>query len=404
MTNGFLRTSSGRAPHVAVVGAGIGGLAAALALHRLGWRVTVCERSPTLEPVGAGIGLTPNALRAMDVLGVGAAGRARSAPLTTGGIRRPDGRWIARSKLDFIRSRFGDPVIGMHRSALIDLMADGLPAGSIHTGVAAVGVEQGDRRRAAQLHTTAGDLAADLVVAADGIRSRLRAVLFPTHPGVAYAGYSSWRFVVSAAQDCADSSETWGNGTRFGIMQLPNGLLHCSATSVVPPRTRHADEAAELALRFGGWHEPIPSLIAATTSSEVLHHDIEELASPLPAYHRSRVVFVGDAAHAMTPNLGPACLALEDAAVLGRLVPAPHHTGLDGTALLGALHRYTAARMVRTQRLTIQSRRVGAAGQWSSPILVTVRNLGFRLGGLLPHAITGRALDAVIDWRPPPPG
>jgi 2-polyprenyl-6-methoxyphenol hydroxylase-like FAD-dependent oxidoreductase len=403
MTTGSLGPGGGRVPHVAVVGAGIGGLATAVALHRRGWRVTVCERSPTLEPVGAGIGLTPNALRAMDVLGVGAAGRARSAPLTTGGIRRPDGRWIARSNLDFIWSRFGDPVIGMHRSALIDLMADDLPAGSIHTGVAAVGVEPGDRGHAARLHTTAGDLAADLVVAADGIRSRLRGVLFPSHPGVAYAGYSSWRFVVSAARERTDSSETWGSGTRFGIMHLPDGLLHCSATSVAPPRTRHADEAVELARRFGGWHEPIPSLIAATTSAEVLHHDVEELASPLPAFHRGRIVFVGDAAHAMTPNLGPACLALEDAAVLGRLVPAPHDAGLDGTALLGALHRYTTARKSRTQRLTIQSRRVGAAGQWSSPALVMVRNLGLRLGGLLPHAITGRALDAVIDWRPPPP-
>jgi len=384
-----------------VVGAGIGGLAAAVALHRRGWRVTVCERSPTLEPVGAGIGLTPNALRAMDVLGVGAAGRARSAPLATGGIRRPDGRWLARSNLDFIRSRFGDPVIGMHRSALIELLADALPAGSIHTGVAAVGVEPGDRHRAARLRTTAGDLAADLVVAADGIRSGLRAALFPSHPGVAYAGYSSWRFVVSAPRDRTDSSETWGSGTRFGIMHLPGGLLHCSATAVTPPRVRHADEAAELAQRFGRWHEPIPSLIAATTSAQVLHHDVEELAAPLPAYHRGRVAFVGDSAHAMTPNLGPACLALEDAAVLGRLVPAPPIPD-GGAALLDALRRYTATRMPRAQRLTIRSRRVGAAGQWSSPIAVAIRDLGFRLGGLLPPTMTGRALDTVIDWRPPP--
>jgi 2-polyprenyl-6-methoxyphenol hydroxylase-like FAD-dependent oxidoreductase len=98
-------------------------------------------------------------------------------------------------------------------------------------------------------------------------------------------------------------------------MHLPGGQLHCSATTVAPPRVRHADEAAELAQRFGGWHEPIPSLIAAITSAEVLHHDIEELAAPLPAYHQGRVVFVGDSAHAMTPNLGPACLALEDAAI-----------------------------------------------------------------------------------------
>jgi 2-polyprenyl-6-methoxyphenol hydroxylase-like FAD-dependent oxidoreductase len=93
---------------------------------------------------------------------------------------------------------------------------------------------------------------------------------------------------------------------------------------------------------------------------------------------------------------------LEDAAVLGRLVPAPHDAIPDATALLDALRRYTATRMPRAQRLTIRSRRVGAAGQWSSPIAVAIRNLGFRLGGWLPPAMTGRALDTVIDWRPPP--
>ncbi|MGO1057404.1 FAD-dependent monooxygenase [Crossiella sp. CA198] len=383
-------------PLAVIAGAGVAGLTAAVALSQAGWRVRVFDRDPVLEPLGAGLGLTPNALRALDVLGLGDAVRDRGAVQETGGIRRQDGRWLARSDLAFIRARFGDPVLGLHRRDLITLLANALPEGTLRTGVTVTSATPGDHDRLSLVRTTLGELTAHLVVAADGIGSKLRGALFPEHPGPVYAGYTSWRMVVPMPDYPVAATETWGRGTRFGVMHLPDGLLHLSANSVAPPRQRARDERAEVLARFGNWHPPIPDLLAAVKPGEVLHHDVAELVRPLPTFHSGRIVLVGDAAHAMTPNIGPACLAMEDAVTLGLLLPAARES-----ELAAALARYTAMRLPRAVALARRSRRVGLAGQWTWPPAVAARNLGIRLGGLLPSSVTARALDASVDWWPP---
>lgn len=386
----------GVTPLAVVAGAGVAGLTAAVALDRAGWQVRVFDRLPVLEPLGAGLGLTPNALRALDVLGLGDAVRARGAVQETGGIRCPDGRWLARSELSWMKARFGDPVLGLHRRDLITMLAEQLPSGALETGITVTSATPGSPTDRSVVRTSAGELTADLVVAADGIGSRLRACAFPDHPGPVYAGYTSWRMVVPTPDYEVVATETWGHGTRFGLMHLPDGLLHLSANSVAPPRLRARDELAEVRKRFGHWHWPIPDLLARVQPDGVLHHDVGELAAPLPSFHRGRIVLVGDAAHAMTPNIGPACLAMEDAVTLGLLLPTDRSVGQAA-----ALARYTALRLPRAVALARRSRRVGQAGQWTWPPAVALRNLGIRLGGLLPSGVTARALDASVDWWPP---
>jgi 2-polyprenyl-6-methoxyphenol hydroxylase-like FAD-dependent oxidoreductase len=181
--------------HAVVVGAGIGGLTAAVALRRQGWAVTVLERVWRLEPVGAGLGLAPNALHALDTIGLGEEVRRFSAVQGQGGIRRPDGRWLVRTDLGAVAERFGDPQLMALRADLVSLLAGRLPDGSLRTGVTVTDVDPGGPDRPARIATEDGDLAADLVVAADGIRSLIRGKLFPGHPGPRYSGFSAWRFV-----------------------------------------------------------------------------------------------------------------------------------------------------------------------------------------------------------------
>src|SRR5512133_200533 len=167
--------------HAIVVGAGIGGLTAAVALRCRGWDVTVLERAPALEPVGAGLGLGPNALHALDAIGLGDEVRRFSAVQGHGGLRRPGGGWLVRTDLGGLAARFGDPQLVALRADLVDLLAGRLPAGALRTGVTVTGVDAGDAGDAARrprVATSAGDLDADLVVAADGIGSRIRAALF----------------------------------------------------------------------------------------------------------------------------------------------------------------------------------------------------------------------------------
>jgi 2-polyprenyl-6-methoxyphenol hydroxylase-like FAD-dependent oxidoreductase len=382
-----------------VIGAGIGGLAAAAGLCSAGWDVTACERAESLEPVGAGLALAPNGLRALDALGAGDGLRALAVPQELG-IRRRDGQWLMRSATGrMISDKFGDPVILLPRAAVVDALAALLPAGVISLATEVTSVEPGGNATA-RVATTAGEVEADLVVAADGIGSATRPALFPAHPGLRYAGFTTWRVLTDPVTRQPLMAESWGRGTVFGVMPLSDGRVYCYAAAPAAPGTRAGDERAELIRLFGTWHEPIPELLAITRSQDVLRHDVAELTAPLPSFHRGRVALLGDAAHPMTPNLGQgACQALEDAVVISRLA-----AGTEPDAVAEMLARYTATRLPRTTDVVRWSRRAATMTTWTSPPAVAFRNAAARLTGKLAPGAALRGLAPLYDWRPPAPG
>ena len=396
-----------------VIGAGIGGLAAAAGLCSADWAVTVCDRASSLEPVGVALGLAPNGLRALDVIGAGDALRELAVPQEVG-LRRSDGRWLMRSSTrQVIADRFGDTIILLPRSALIDALAARVPPGVLSLATEATSVEPGGpgAQGAARVVTTAGELEADLVVAADGIGSATRSALFPGRPGLRYAGFTTWRLLTGPVTGQAEATgvtgvagqvpmaESWGRGTVFGVMPLSDGRVYCYAAAPAPPGQRAPDnELAELVRLFGRWHEPIPALLASAAPGDVLRHDVAELARPLPSFHHGRVALLGDAAHPMTPNLGQgACQALEDAAVIARLA-----AGTEPDEVPALLARYTADRLPRTQNVVRWSRRAGTMTTWSAPPAVAFRNTAIWLAGRLPPSAAIRSLVPVYGWQPPP--
>jgi 2-polyprenyl-6-methoxyphenol hydroxylase-like FAD-dependent oxidoreductase len=204
-------------------------------------------------------------------------------------------------------------------------------------------------------------------------------------------------------------AEAWGRGSVFGVMPLADGRVYCYAAAPAEPGDRargDGGELADLVRRFGGWHEPIPSLLARATPGDVLRHDVAELAGPLSSFHQGRVALLGDAAHPMTPNLGQgACQALEDAVVLARLLPAAAGSAGGGPSradsVEAALAAYSAARMDRTRYVVRWSRRAGAMTTWTSPVAVALRDgLAATMGRLNPGAAL-RGLDKIYDWQPP---
>ena len=379
-----------------VIGAGIGGLAAAAGLCAAGWDVTACERAGSLEPVGVALALAPNGLRALDAIGAGDGLRALAVPQELG-IRRCDGRWLMRSTTGrMVSDRFGDPVILLPRAAVIDALAARVPGGVLSLATEVTSVESGGKA-AARVATTAGELDADLVVAADGIGSASRSALFPGHPGLRYAGFTTWRLLTGPVTGQVPMAESWGRGTVFGVMPLSGGRVYCYAAAPADPGARAGDELAELVRLFGRWHEPIPGLLAITRPQDVLRHDVAELAASLPSFHRGRVALLGDAAHPMTPNLGQgACQALEDAAVISWLAAG---TGPD--SVTGMLARYTADRLPRTTDVVRWSRRAATMTTWASPPAVAFRNTLARLTGRLAPGAALRGLAAIYGWQPP---
>jgi 2-polyprenyl-6-methoxyphenol hydroxylase-like FAD-dependent oxidoreductase len=293
------------------------------------------------------------------------------------GIRHVSGRWLSRTNIAALERRYGR-VAMVHRADLLDVLCEALPPETLRPGVVVNAV----RRDGTVLHS-AGESRADLVVGADGIRSAVRRSLWPNARPPRYAGYMAWRMVTGTVP-IQDSGETWGRGERFGYAPLPDGRVYAFA-SVNAPEGARAEGLAGLRRRFGGWHEPIPSLLDAVDEAAVRHDDLYELP-PLRTYVAGDVALVGDAAHAMTPNLGQgACQAIEDAVVLAESLEA------------GGLRAYDRARRRRTQKIARRSRRIGLVAQWSFPPAVALRDTAVRL---MPESPFVRSFAPVLDWAP----
>ena len=130
-----------------------------------------------------------------------------------------------------VSDRFGDPIILLPRSALINVLLARIPAGVLALSTAVASVSS-----SGQVVTSAGELRADLVVAADGVASGVRAALWPDPPGLRYAGFTTWRLLVPGTGETLAMAETWGRGAVFGVMPLADGRVYCYAAAAARRR------------------------------------------------------------------------------------------------------------------------------------------------------------------------
>jgi len=239
--------------NVGIIGGGIGGVAAAAALHTVGIRATVYERAPRLEEVGAGMMLWPNATRVLRELGLLDRVARNSGRNTHFLVRASSGKILMNIGL----GKFDVPALCTRRSDLLAALLSALPPERICLGREFSYLQQSNSK--VHIHFSDGGVEEhDAVIAADGIRSRVRAQLFRISEPT-YRGYTVWRGVASyngTAIRRGENSETWGHGSRFGILDIGQGRYTWYATGNVPQRTAASvDPLGELRRRFAGWHE-----------------------------------------------------------------------------------------------------------------------------------------------------
>jgi FAD-dependent urate hydroxylase len=373
---------------IIIVGAGIGGITAAIALKQRGLDVEVYERAAEIKEVGAGISLWPNALKALHQLGMEAVLEPMSVVSDGGAIRRATGTVLSRLSASGFIHRFGLPVMVFHRAELLNALVHAARNVPIHLGHECRHIEQD--ADSVTIHFANGTSArGDLLVGADGLHSVVRERL-RIQGELRYSGYTAWRGITSFETAGLIGGETLGCGRRFGLVPISNNRVYWYATDNLPAGEQEAPAAAKARLieMFNSWHQPIPAVLEATDAPMILRNDIYD-RDPVDRWGSGRVTLLGDSAHPMTPNLGQgACQAIEDALVLARCV-----VDASGAA---SLRRYESERTVRTRTIVLASRRVGQLFQMEGQVVCGLRDLAIRL---TPLAMTYRQFHSVAGYE-----
>lgn len=371
-----------------ILGGGIAGLTAAIALKRLGIRAEVFEAAPVIKPVGAGLVLAANAIKGYVKLGIAEKIIARGRLLPTLSILDARGRRIAHADANAIAQKYGLHNFAIHRPELHEALLAELDPEQVHVSKSALRVEQnGDK---ATLYFQDGSShETDYLIVADGIHSPIRRQLVPGSTP-RYAGYTCWRGVIdNPGLNLTGATETWGREGRFGIVPLAGDKIYWFACVNAPQNdpAMRAVGTADLERIFQKFHDPVPAILRHTPDENLLWNDIIDL-KPIPRFAFGNIVLIGDAAHATTPNMGQgACQAIEDAVILVDEL-ALH----DDPAL--AFAAFESRRLKRTHYIVNNSWTLGKIAQWSNPLLVSLRNSLFRL---IPESANERQLKTVLE-------
>ncbi|RWE88262.1 FAD-dependent monooxygenase [Mesorhizobium sp.] len=374
-----------------IIGAGIAGLAVAKGLRLLGWETEIYEQASELKPLGAGLSLSANALRALRTLGLYEAVVAEAQPIHRLDLLDDKGQVLQSTDFQRFSQQYGHLSMAvLHRGDLHKALLSELPRFVIRTEMECVDARQvGDN---IALRFANGEIVeSELVLACDGIHSAVRRALFP-QSREHFARYACWRAIAPGfpqGMDPARLTESWGAGKRIGLAAIPGERVYwfacCGANHRDDPKLAQAD-LAEVQAMFSGFHEPVPEVLDRTPADSLIWADILDL-DPMPSFTRGRAVLLGDAAHAVTPDLGQgAGLAMEDAAVLAAL--------FGGLPADRAIREYDKRRLDRAHRVAVESRLYAKIAQWQNPLVVPLRNL---LVKSIPEYFMDRQLEAVLD-------
>ncbi|MEV7604485.1 FAD-dependent monooxygenase [Paenarthrobacter sp. NPDC089322] len=314
---------------VDIIGGGIAGLALAAKLDPAQFDVTVHEQRPELPTVGTTLAMWPGAREALAELGLLESINEQGTFLAAGALRKPSGQPMLTME--------GGGLVGVTRPALLRLLDSAVPVSV--------------RRKRERVELLPSD--SWLVVGADGVHSTVRRTCWGARAAARPTPFLAVRGVVPSRPSPEDVGEYWGRGTLFGLAPTEGGTnWYASYRSQLGPERVDVAEALKEAQQHYSHHSAAVQGVLAQATPDISLAQRIWTAPPLAKYTRGNVVLLGDAAHAMTPNLGRgACETLVDAVTLGRLI--------NDLPRQEALHKYNRQRVLRTQQLRLASSMMG---------------------------------------------
>lgn len=381
-----------------ILGAGIGGLTAALFLQKQGWEVVIYEKKESLSEFGAGIVLAANAMYVLHQLGLAEQVQAAGAKVGMAEIRTWEGKPITTVPVAKQATQYGTYSYLIHRVKLQTILFENLAEQtSVIMNKKMIDFEQDISQVVIRFNDGTEDIG-HLLIGADGIHSQVAQQLLGSET-LRYSGYTAFRGITPFADkryipELGGGFESWGRGRRFGFSQIGEGQVFWFAAINSEPGMEIERKKQHVLWQFKGWHHPIEQVIKATDERVILTHDIFD-RKPLKHWSQGRVILLGDAAHPMLPNLGQGgAQAMEDAYVLAQCLESisPHSL----SSLTEAIHRYETTRKPRVNRVVRQSRRMARLVQMSNPVAIMLRN---RLLSVLPDDIQMKQLHWLLGHR-----
>jgi 2-polyprenyl-6-methoxyphenol hydroxylase-like FAD-dependent oxidoreductase len=372
----------------AILGGGIAGLSTAIALKNIGIDAVVFEAAPEIKPVGAGLVLAANAMKALKELGIDREVMAVGKSIDGFTLYNLHGKAITKTDSIAMGKKYGLDNVSIHRAELHDLLLSKLNPANIRINKKVKSFEQG--AAGVTIYFEDGTIyKTDYVIAAEGIHSAVRKKLLP-QATIRYAGYTCWRAVIdNTSLQINETSETMGSNGRFGIVPLSNKRIYWFAciNTTANNEVMKQYTVKDLLHHFQHYHHPIPAILNETNNEDLIWGDINDI-KPLPQFAFGNILLIGDAAHATTPNLGQgACQAIEDAVILANEIR-------DNLSIEKAFKQFEQRRLPRTAWIVNTSRQVGRMAQWDNAALIYLRNLLYRM---LPKSFTEQQFEKLYN-------
>lgn len=368
-----------------IIGAGIGGLTMAIALEQKGFKTRVFEQTENIKPIGAGIILANNAMQVYKALRLHKIIEEKGNHISSLNITKPDLIPLSKVNLSAFEHKFGVKNIAIHRAVLQQILIDQLSSSSLKLNYKLEKITKNSNGHTLEFKT-GQTIQSSTLIAVDGLNSIVRQLLF-TKTNIRNAQQICWRGITDYSLPLKyqnELNEAWGKSNRFGFVQIAKNKVYWYALKSFK-KNKEEINSNNIKNHFSLYSSIIQEIISSTNKKQIHTAEISDL-KPIKRWYKENVCLIGDAAHAMTPNMGQgACQAIEDAFILSECL-SKYQNNI-------ALKKFQKLRIKKAHQVVKKSWMIGKIAHLSNPFLISIRN---QIIKLTPESINKKQFNQIF--------